>query len=128
MNPHIGSDFDDFLAEQGLSEDVSAAALKRVIAWQRVKAEAAADEPVAHDAGDLYDPNDPTAVDGFWDAATVRPRGEKHSQRRYKRWAIAARVAHPTDSQTSPTNTRHATRSASRNRFSRRSCTALGAR
>lgn len=81
MNPHIGSDFDDFLAEQGLSEDVSAAALKRVIAWQRVKAEAAADEPVAHDAGDLYDPNDPTAVDAFWDAATVRPRGEKHSQR-----------------------------------------------
>ncbi|SEQ11355.1 hypothetical protein SAMN04244573_01050 [Azotobacter beijerinckii] len=63
------------------SEDVSAAALKRVIAWQRVKAEAAADEPVAHDAGDLYDPNDPTAVDAFWDAATVRSRGEKHSQR-----------------------------------------------
>jgi DNA-binding Xre family transcriptional regulator len=38
MNPHIGSDFDDFLAEQGLSEEVSAAALKRVIAWQIAEA------------------------------------------------------------------------------------------
>ncbi|PAA23655.1 XRE family transcriptional regulator [Pseudomonas fragi] len=34
MNNHIGSDFDDFLSEQGLAEEVSAAALKRVIAWQ----------------------------------------------------------------------------------------------
>jgi hypothetical protein len=34
MSQHIGSDFDDFLAEQGLVEEVSAAALKRVIAWQ----------------------------------------------------------------------------------------------
>ncbi|HLD66189.1 MAG TPA: Fis family transcriptional regulator [Pseudomonas sp.] len=34
MNPHIGSDFDDFLTEQGLTEEVSATALKRVIAWQ----------------------------------------------------------------------------------------------
>lgn len=34
MNKHIGSDFDDFLAEQGLREEVSAAALKRVITWQ----------------------------------------------------------------------------------------------
>jgi predicted XRE-type DNA-binding protein len=34
MNQHIGSDFDDFLAEQGMAEEVSAAALKRVIAWQ----------------------------------------------------------------------------------------------
>jgi len=34
MNKHIGSDFDDFLAEQGIGEEVSAAALKRVISWQ----------------------------------------------------------------------------------------------
>jgi hypothetical protein len=34
MNKHIGSDFDDFLAEQGMIEEVSAAALKRVISWQ----------------------------------------------------------------------------------------------
>lgn len=34
MNKHIGSDFDEFLSEEGLHEEVSAAALKRVIAWQ----------------------------------------------------------------------------------------------
>lgn len=38
MNKHIGSDFDDFLSEQGLAEEVSAAALKRVIAWQIAEA------------------------------------------------------------------------------------------
>lgn len=34
MNKHIGSDFDDFLAEAGVREEVTAAAIKRVIAWQ----------------------------------------------------------------------------------------------
>ena len=34
----IGSDFDDFLAENGLLEDVSAVAVKRVIAWQLAQA------------------------------------------------------------------------------------------
>lgn len=34
QNPHIGSDFDDFLAEEGLLEEVSALAIKRVVAWQ----------------------------------------------------------------------------------------------
>ncbi|NVZ99639.1 XRE family transcriptional regulator [Pseudomonas gingeri] len=34
MNKHIGSAFDDFLEEEGLTEEVCAAALKRVIAWQ----------------------------------------------------------------------------------------------
>lgn len=38
MNPHIGSDFDDLLTEQGLTEEVSATALKRVIAWQIAEA------------------------------------------------------------------------------------------
>ena len=33
-NPHLGSKFDDFLAEQGLLEDVTATAMKRVLAWQ----------------------------------------------------------------------------------------------
>lgn len=33
-NPHIGSNLDDFLAEEGLLEDASANAMKRVIAWQ----------------------------------------------------------------------------------------------
>ncbi len=31
-NPHIGSSFDDFLREEGLHEEVEAAALKKVIA------------------------------------------------------------------------------------------------
>jgi DNA-binding Xre family transcriptional regulator len=34
----IGSDFDDFLAAEGLLEDVTAVAVKRVIAWQLVQA------------------------------------------------------------------------------------------
>ncbi|MGX9725886.1 MAG: helix-turn-helix domain-containing protein [Candidatus Electronema sp. VV] len=33
-NPHVGSDFDEFLDEEGICEEVTAAALKRVIAWQ----------------------------------------------------------------------------------------------
>jgi hypothetical protein len=36
---HIGSDFDDFLGEQGLLEEVSATALKRVIAWWQLASE-----------------------------------------------------------------------------------------
>lgn len=38
MNTHLGSDFDVFLAEQGLAEEVSCAALKRAIAWQVAEA------------------------------------------------------------------------------------------
>jgi len=34
MSNNIGSDFDEFLAEQGLAEEGYAVALKRVIAWQ----------------------------------------------------------------------------------------------
>lgn len=33
-NPHIGSNFDDFLSDEGLLEETTALALKRVIAWQ----------------------------------------------------------------------------------------------
>lgn len=33
-NPHLGSKFGDFLAEDGLLEDVTATAMKRVLAWQ----------------------------------------------------------------------------------------------
>lgn len=35
---HIGSDFDDFLKEEGIHEEVTAAAVKRVIAWQLAEA------------------------------------------------------------------------------------------
>ena len=37
-NPHIGSDFDDFLKEKGIREEVVAAAIKRVISWQLLEA------------------------------------------------------------------------------------------
>jgi len=33
-NPHEGSSFDDFLKEDGLYEECTAAALKKVLAWQ----------------------------------------------------------------------------------------------
>jgi len=33
-NKHIGSDFDDFLAEQGELEAATTIAVKRVIAWK----------------------------------------------------------------------------------------------
>jgi hypothetical protein len=33
-NPHTGSSFDDFLKEEGIYEECTAAALKRVLAWQ----------------------------------------------------------------------------------------------
>lgn len=37
-NPHLGSKFDNFLAEDGLLEDVTATAMKRVLAWQIAQA------------------------------------------------------------------------------------------
>lgn len=33
-NPHIGSNFDDFLKEEGVLEETTAVAVKRVISWQ----------------------------------------------------------------------------------------------
>ena len=38
MTKHIGSSFDDFLQEEGMHEEVTAAAVKRVIAWQFAQA------------------------------------------------------------------------------------------
>lgn len=37
-NPHLGSDFDDFLEEEGILEEVNAAAVKRVIAMEVAEA------------------------------------------------------------------------------------------
>ena len=45
--------------------------------WERVKREAAADAPIAREPGGLYDPNDPAAVDAFFEQTTVRRRGER---------------------------------------------------
>jgi antitoxin HicB len=33
-NPHFGSSFDDWLKEQGIYEEATAYAIKRVLAWQ----------------------------------------------------------------------------------------------
>src|SRR5690242_105196 len=33
-NPHTGSSFDDFLKEEGIYQNCTASALKRVLAWQ----------------------------------------------------------------------------------------------
>ena len=33
-HPHIGSDFEDFLREEGRLEEATALALKRVLAWE----------------------------------------------------------------------------------------------
>lgn len=33
-NSHLGSDFDDFLREEGILEEVEAVAMKQVLAWQ----------------------------------------------------------------------------------------------
>jgi predicted XRE-type DNA-binding protein len=33
-NKHVGSSFDDFLAEDGRLEEATATAMKRIIAWQ----------------------------------------------------------------------------------------------
>lgn len=33
-NQHVGSSFDEFLAEEGRLEDATATAMKRIIAWQ----------------------------------------------------------------------------------------------
>ncbi|MEB0206811.1 BrnA antitoxin family protein [Pseudomonas sp. CCC3.1] len=49
--------------------------------WERVKREAAADEPVAQVTDELYNPNDPAAVDAFFAQATVRRRGECRPQK-----------------------------------------------
>jgi hypothetical protein len=34
MNTHLGSDFNEFLEAEGILEEVTAIAVKRVIAWQ----------------------------------------------------------------------------------------------
>jgi antitoxin HicB len=37
-NPHRGSSFDDFLKEEGIYDEVTATAMKRVLAWQIAQA------------------------------------------------------------------------------------------
>lgn len=53
-NKHIGSNFDDFLAEEAMLEEVTATAMKRVIAWQieqEMKAQHLTKTAMAHKMG-----------------------------------------------------------------------------
>lgn len=61
--------------------------------WERIKREARADEPVAQDDDALYDPNDPQAVDAFWDTASVRRRGERGPQKTPTKEKITVRLS-----------------------------------
>jgi uncharacterized protein (DUF4415 family) len=61
--------------------------------WERVKREAAADKPVKHDADELYDPNDPVAVDAFFDQAIVRRRGERGPQKAPVKERVSLRLS-----------------------------------
>lgn len=38
VNPHVGSDFEDFLADEGRLEESTALAVKRVLAWELAQA------------------------------------------------------------------------------------------
>lgn len=38
INPHRGSNFDDFLQEEGLYDEVNARAVKKLLAWQLSRA------------------------------------------------------------------------------------------
>ena len=62
--------------------------------WQRVKREADADAPVAHDpAADTepYDPNDPATVTAFWNSASIK-RGPGRPAGAVKRPTLNMRV------------------------------------
>jgi uncharacterized protein (DUF4415 family) len=62
--------------------------------WDRVKREALADTPVPHDpATDLYDPNDPAAVEAFWQKATLRRPGQRGPQKEPRKVATAIRLS-----------------------------------
>jgi len=43
MNKHLGSNFDDLLQEDGSLEEVTATAVKRVIAWQSAQGDEGAE-------------------------------------------------------------------------------------
>ena len=62
--------------------------------WDRVKREALADTPVPYDPEtDLYDPNDPAAVEVFWRQATLRRPGQRGPQKEPRKVATAIRLS-----------------------------------
>jgi uncharacterized protein (DUF4415 family) len=62
--------------------------------WDRVKHEAATDAPVVHDqTSDIYDPNDPAAVEAFFATAKVRKPGQRGPQKMPRKLATAIRLS-----------------------------------
>ena len=61
--------------------------------WTRVKREARVNAPVSHDPKtDLYDPNDPAAVEGYWEKAVIRRPGARGPQKSPTKIATAIRL------------------------------------
>jgi uncharacterized protein (DUF4415 family) len=66
---------------------------KSLTDWTRVRAEARAGEPVAHDPKtEPYDPNDPKAVAAFWRGATVRRPGQRGPQKAPTKQQVTLRL------------------------------------
>ncbi|MFC0668933.1 BrnA antitoxin family protein [Azotobacter chroococcum] len=62
--------------------------------WDRVKREAEAEAPIPYSSEDeLYDPNDPEAVDAFWKKATIRRRGERGPQKKSVKVSTTIRLS-----------------------------------
>ena len=60
--------------------------------WERVKREAALDAPIPYDPEDgPYDPNDPEAVDAYWNSGTIT-RGPGRPLQAVTRTMISLRV------------------------------------
>ncbi len=60
--------------------------------WDRVKREASADAKIPHDREDgPYDPNDPKAVDAYWNSATI-VRGPGRPRKAIVRTMVSLRI------------------------------------
>jgi uncharacterized protein (DUF4415 family) len=62
--------------------------------WDRVKREIKADAPVPYQPDDgPYDPNNERAVESYWNAATVRYRGQRGPQKSPTKEMISIRLS-----------------------------------
>ncbi len=66
-NPHVGSDFDNFLQEEGILDEVQAVAVKRVLTYQLERGMKA--KQTDQDCDGQADGNDPRPV-----GSAARPR------------------------------------------------------
>lgn len=62
--------------------------------WERVKREDKGDAPIPYSPGDgPYNPNDPAAVNRYWDSAAVRSRGRRGPQKTPTKERITIRLS-----------------------------------